>query len=171
MPTNIEIKARISDVEVFRGRVEKLHIEETREIFQEDIFFKIDHGRLKLRTFSQEKGELIYYLRNDSAGPKRSNYIVYKTDNPLALKWVLEDSLGIRGIIKKKRILYIVGNTRIHVDEVENLGTFIELEVVLNTEQNDSEGIAIANDLMTKLDINKKDLIDKAYIDLLEESN
>jgi len=110
---------------------------------------------------------LIYYLRNDSAGPKRSDYIVYKTDEPLALKQVLETSLGLRGVIKKKRLLYIVGNTRIHLDEVEKLGTFLELEVVLSDSQNVNEGIAIANDFMKKLNIDKKDLVDKAYIDLI----
>lgn len=169
MPTNIEIKARISDKEVVREKIEKLDIKKTSEINQEDTFYKTDMGRLKLRTFLQEKGELIYYLRNDSTGPKRSDYIVYKTDDPVTLKLVLDTSLGLCGVVKKKRLQYIVGNTRIHLDEVENLGSFLELEVVLNSEQNVNEGIAIANDLMTKLGISKKDLIDKAYIDLLEK--
>ena len=86
MPSNIEIKARISDIEVVRRKVEKLDIKESEEIFQEDTFFKTDIGRLKLRIFSQEKGELIYYLRIDSAGPKRSDYKIYKTNDPISLK-------------------------------------------------------------------------------------
>lgn len=170
MPANIEIKAKISDIEVIRRKVEKIDIKETREIFQEDTFFKTDIGRLKLRTFSQGKGELIYYLRNDSAGPKRSDYKIYKTNDPISLKKILETSLGICGVVKKNRSLYIVGHTRIHLDKVENLGTFLELEVVLSNEQNENEGITIANGFMTKLGIDKKDLVDKAYIDLLETS-
>jgi predicted adenylyl cyclase CyaB len=170
MPSNIEIKARISDIEVVRRKVEKLDIKESEEIFQEDTFFKTDIGRLKLRIFSQEKGELIYYLRNDSTGPKRSDYKIYKTNDPISLKKILETSLGIRGVIKKNRSLYIVGHTRIHLDKVENLGTFLELEVVLSAEQNENEGISIANDFLKKLGIDKKDLVDKAYIDLLETS-
>jgi len=169
MPTNIEIKARISNIEVAREKIEKLDIKETSEIIQEDTFYKTDMGRLKLRTFLQHKGELIYYLRNDSAGPKRSDYLVYKTDDPVSLKQVLATSLEIRGVIKKKRLLYIMGNTRIHLDEVENLGSFLELEVALNSGQKVNEGIAIANNLMKKLGVSKKDLIDKAYIDLLEK--
>ena len=82
----------------------------------------------------------------------------------------METSLGIRGVIKKNRSLYIVGHTRIHLDKVENLGTFLELEVVLSAEQNENEGISIANDFLKKLGIDKKDLVDKAYIDLLETS-
>ena len=124
MPSNIEIKARISDIEVVRRKVEKLDIKESEEIFQEDTFFKTDIGRLKLRIFSQEKGELIYYLRNDSTGPKRSDYKIYKTNDPISLKKILETSLGIRGVIKKNRSLYIVGHTRIHLDKVENRKLF-----------------------------------------------
>jgi adenylate cyclase class IV len=64
-----------------------------------------------------------------------------------------------------------VGTTRIHLDDVEGLGTFIELEVVLNRSQTDIEGKQIAKDLMIKLEINEKDLLDLAYIDLLEKRN
>ena len=169
MPTNIEIKTRIYNLEVFRRKVKELNIKETDEISQDDTFFRTDKGRLKLRIFSDNKGELIYYVRDNSTGPKRSDYYVFKTNEPEILKKLLEPALGIRGIIKKKRSLYTVGNTRIHLDEVENLGSFIELEVVLSTEQNENEGIEIANDLMKKLGIDIKDLIDKAYIDLLEK--
>jgi predicted adenylyl cyclase CyaB len=170
MPTNIEIKAKISDLEVFKGKVKKLAIKETGEIFQEDTFFRTEKGRLKLRVLSENKGELIYYERNNSAEPKRSDYYIYKTNEPGILKQVLRNALGMRGVVNKKRLLYIIGNTRIHLDEVEHLGSFIELEIVLSTEQNDDEGKSIANDLMVKLDINKNDLIDKAYIDLIEKS-
>lgn len=170
MPTNIEIKAKVPNLEILRRKVEKLDVKETNEIFQEDTFFKTEKGRLKLRIFSNNKGELIYYVRANSTGPKRSDYFMYKTNEPKILKKILEFALGIRGVVKKKRLLYIVGNTRIHLDEVKNLGSFIELEVVLSAGQNENEGKVIANDLMAKLDINKKDLIDKAYIDLIGKS-
>ena len=170
MPTNIEIKAKVPDLEILRRKVEKLDVKETNEIFQEDTFFKIEKGRLKLRVFSNNQGELIYYLRDDVDGPKKSIYYIYNTNEPKILKNLLEFAIGIRGVVKKRRLLYLVGNTRIHLDEVENLGSFIELEVVLSDEQYDNEGIAIANNLMVKLGIQKKDLIDKAYIDLMEKS-
>jgi len=171
MPTNIEIKARINNVNDIRRKLVKLNASLAVEILQEDTFVNTIKGRLKLRTFSDGKGELIYYLRNDSAEPKRSDYLVYKTYDPGLLKKVLEFSLGIRGVVKKSRLLYFVGTTRIHLDEVENLGSFIEIEVVLKPEQNENEGKAIAEDLMRKLNIEKSDLVDDAYIDLLEKSS
>lgn len=170
MPTNIEIKARVDDIEYVKIRCDKISQGKPFELNQEDTFFKVDKGRLKLRVLSHNRGELIYYLRNNSVGPKRSDYHIYNTNEPEILKNLLEFTLGIRGVVKKKRLLYVVGNTRIHLDEVENLGSFIELEVVLSAEQNENEGKVIANDLMAKLDVNKKDLIDKAYIDLIEKS-
>jgi predicted adenylyl cyclase CyaB len=134
MPVNIEIKAKVHDSDSIRSRLEKIIKKDAVKIYQEDIFFNTGRGRLKLRTFSDGKGELIYYQRNDSAGPKRSDYLVYKTGAPKILKQVLESCLGIRGVIKKNRLLYLLGTTRIHLDEVENLGSFLEIEVVLKTE-------------------------------------
>jgi predicted adenylyl cyclase CyaB len=168
MPTNIEIKAKISSLEDFRRKIEKLNVKETGEIFQEDTFFKISNGRLKLRTFGEEIGELIYYVRENLPGPKRSDYHIFKTTEPNALRQILENSLGIRGVVKKRRLLYLVGNTRIHLDEVERLGSFLELEIILSQGEDEKCCRAIANEIMEKLDIKEKDLVDKAYIELLE---
>lgn len=170
MPINIEIKAKIDNVENIRIKIDKLNATAAVEIIQEDIFFNTVKGRLKLRKFSEKSGELIYYLRNNLAGPKRSDYHIYKTDNPNTLRQVLEYSLGIRGVVRKKRLLYLVGNTRIHLDEVENLGSFLELEVMLNPGQDEGICRTIANDILEKLDIDKKDLVDNSYIDLIEIS-
>jgi predicted adenylyl cyclase CyaB len=74
----------------------------------------------------------------------------------------------VRGVVRKRRYLYLVGQTRVHLDEVEGLGEFMELEVVLRPEQSDAEGQAIARDLMTRLGIREEDLLEGAYMDLLE---
>ena len=171
MPVNIEIKSKVNNFEVLKAKIESLYNIKPQEIFQDDTFFNIENGRLKLRTFSNNTGELIFYERSNSAGPKRSDYFIYKTENPDEIKKVLKTSLGIRGVVRKKRFLYLVANTRIHLDEVENLGSFLELEVVLNPEQSENEGKQVAADFMDKLNINEKDLIDLAYIDLLEKTN
>lgn len=76
-------------------------------------------------------------------------------------------SLGVRGVVRKKRALYMVGQTRIHLDEVEGLGAFVELEVVMQPDQSQTEGIQIARELMAKLEIQDTELVDHAYIDLL----
>ena len=77
-------------------------------------------------------------------------------------------ALGVRGVVRKKRTLYLVGQTRVHLDEVEGLGDFMELEVVLHPGQSDAEGQVIARDLMTRLGVAEKDLLEGAYMDLLE---
>ncbi|HTX91857.1 MAG TPA: class IV adenylate cyclase, partial [Anaerolineales bacterium] len=107
--------------------------------------------------------------RSDSAGPKRSEYFIAETADPPALKAALSAALGVRGVVRKTRTLYMVGQTRLHLDEVEGLGQFMELEVVLRPGQTDMEGQSIADDLMVKLGIEQGDLLEGAYMDLLEK--
>jgi predicted adenylyl cyclase CyaB len=168
MATNIEIKARLQDIEKLRDLAEELSDIPGVTVSQEDTFFHTPRGRLKLRVLSSDHGELIYYERGDSLGPKRSNYLVYSTSDPVALKAALSAALGVRGVVRKQRTLYQVGETRIHLDEVENLGSFLELEVVLSPSQSEEEGASIADQLMARLGIEESDLVDVAYIDLLE---
>ena len=80
---------------------------------------------------------------------------------------MLAASLGVRGVVRKQRLLYLVGNTRIHLDQVEGLGDFLEFEVVLSENDTLEQGQSIATELMTKLGIEAADLIEGAYIDLL----
>jgi predicted adenylyl cyclase CyaB len=168
MATNIEIKARIQDFENLKGLVAQLSDGPGVSIPQEDTFFHTPHGRLKLRCLSPEHAELIYYEREDASGPKPSNYLIHTTRDPDTLKAALSAALGVRGVVRKQRWLYQVGQTRIHLDEVEDLGTFLELEVVLSPDQSQAEGITIAHKLMAQLGIEESDLIKAAYIDLLE---
>jgi len=167
MATNIEIKARIQDLEKLKGLVEQLSDGPAVSIPQEDTFFPTPRGRLKLRCLSPEHGELIYYEREDASGPKPSNYLVHTTHDPDSLKAALSAALGVRGVLRKQRWLYLVGQTRVHLDEVEDLGAFLELEVVLGTNQSQAEGVVIAHKLMAQLGIEETDLIEAAYIDLI----
>jgi len=168
MATNVEIKARVRDVERFRALVEE--ISDTREtvIKQEDVFLRSPRGRLKLRFLSPSVGQLIYYERADAAGPRPSDYLLFETSRPDSLLEVLGGALGIRGRVRKTRSLYTAGATRIHLDEVEGLGTFAEIEVVLEPHQSAEDGVSIANRVMKKIGIQEKDLVTTAYIDLLE---
>ncbi|MEJ2144810.1 MAG: class IV adenylate cyclase, partial [Acidobacteriota bacterium] len=77
-------------------------------------------------------------------------------------------ALGVIGRVRKRRRLYLAGNTRIHLDEVEGLGSFLELEVVLSGSQTVAEGEAVAQSLMRELGIPESDLIQGAYVDLIE---
>lgn len=170
MATNIEIKARIADLNAVRAIAEKLSDRPGMVFSQEDTFFHSPQGRLKLRVLAPDQGQLIYYARPDAPGPKRSEYFVAPTTDPAALQAVLAPCLGVRGVVRKQRALYWAGNTRIHLDEVEGLGSFLELEVMLGPGQTPEEGQATARDLMGKLGIRECDLIEGAYMDLLEEN-
>ncbi|MDH3694851.1 MAG: class IV adenylate cyclase, partial [Gammaproteobacteria bacterium] len=111
-------------------------------------------------------GELIYYAREDTPDPTGSTYQISPTNDPKGLCVLLRDALGSRGDIEKIRYLYMSGRTRIHVDSVKELGSFLELEVVLNEGEKHSTGIAEANNLMNLLSVKENQLIDCAYIDL-----
>jgi predicted adenylyl cyclase CyaB len=170
MPANIEIKARVRDLTALHARAGALSDTPVEVIPQEDTFFNVAEGRLKLRILAAERGQLIFYTRPDRAGPKRSEYHLYETTDPDGLKNVLALALGVRGVVRKTRYLYLVGQTRIHLDDVEGLGQFIELEVILRPEQNDAEGQVIAADLMARLGVEQADLLEGAYMDLVEGS-
>jgi predicted adenylyl cyclase CyaB len=167
MPRNVEIKARLRDrravEEIVRGRAH--HGPEL--IVQEDVFFRCDRGRLKLRRFGDGRGELIFYRRPDVEGPATSEFVKTPTDDPDGLRSLLASALGTRGELRKRRTLYLVGSTRVHLDEVEGLGDWLELEVVLEEGQSAVHGQAVADDLMAALGVDPEDLEARAYIDLL----
>jgi predicted adenylyl cyclase CyaB len=170
LPSNIEIKARARDFEGIKARAEKLSDTPVRIIPQEDTFFNTPQGRLKLRILADE-AELIYYTRPNQQGPKRSDYHTAHISDAENLKCILERAYGARGVVRKMRYLYLIGQTRVHLDDVEGLGQFMELEVVMEAGQSDAEGQKIAEDLMSALGVERADLIDGAYMDLLEKSS
>ncbi len=167
MNRNIEIKARIHHLEAVQTLASELSGRPPQVSVQEDVFFNTPTGRLKLRLFSPEQGELIAYTRPDTSGPKLSQYLISPTSEPDSLRAALAASLGIIGAVRKRRVVYLVGQTRVHLDEVENLGSFLELEVVLSPEQTTQEGEKVAQTLMQALGVEAHDLVPCAYIDLL----
>ena len=168
MPRNIEIKAKINDILSFKELVLTLCTEPGEVLQQHDTFFNTPNGRLKLRVQETPSlKELIYYVRSDKDGPKLCNYVTHQPSDHESLKEVLRQTYGIRGTVEKIRTLYMYGQTRIHVDEVVGLGSFMELEVVLRDDQSIDEGKKIADDLMGKLNVHE--LLATAYIDMLEK--
>jgi len=167
VPSNVEIKARVRDLTRLRELVEGLSDGPAEVIRQEDTFFNCPAGRLKLRTLSPDLGELIYYEREDAPGPRPSTYVIAPTEDPDSLRTALASALGVRGVVRKCRCLYRAGGTRIHLDQVDGLGAFVELEVVLRPDQSADDGARIAADLMAQLGIRDEDLVTEAYVDLL----
>ncbi|CAB3262385.1 unnamed protein product [Arctia plantaginis] len=170
---NVEIKAKITDYDNICKVAEELSGKSATLIKQDDTFYNVNEGRLKLRTFEEASATLVRYDRVDEGGPKLSNYELLQFDSEQAklLDTMLKKCLGIRGRVVKERKLYMVDQTRIHIDTVHDLGHFMELEVVLRTEQTLEEGQKIAKDLQTKLGVKDEDLIECAYVDLLDKKN
>jgi predicted adenylyl cyclase CyaB len=110
---------------------------------------------------------LIWYDRPNTAGSKRSDYRLAAVADPATLRDVLERAYGVTQVVEKMRTLCLVGQTRIHLDEVDGLGSFVELEVVLQDGQPESEGHRIAAELMARLGIAPSDLLTSAYVDML----
>ncbi len=150
-----------------RALVEGLADQGPTTIRQQDTFFPCASGRLKLRRLADNRGELIAYRRADVAGSKQSDYVLARTAEPEALRAVLAEALGTTVVVTKTRWLYLVGQTRVHLDEVQGLGDFLELEVVLAEGQVPEEGHRIAREIMAKLEVRAEDLVEGAYADLL----
>ena len=168
MPANVEIKARIASVDAVLPLARELSDDAHPQlIHQDDTFFTVPHGRLKLRVFGDGTGELIHYHRADADGPKLSDYVLAPVPEPESLREALTRACGLLDRVKKNRILVLVGPTRIHLDRVEGLGEFLELEVTLADGQTEAEGTAIAHDLMARLGVKPADLVSGAYLDLL----
>ena len=167
MPTNIEIKARVDDRDALAPLAAELADHGPELLQQDDTFFHCGNGRLKLRAFPSGRGELIFYRRADDSGPKPSHYQIVPTAEPDQLRAALSAAYGEAGRVRKARILYLIGRTRVHLDRVEGLGDFLELEVVLRDGEAPEHGVAEAHALLGKLGIDSSRLVPTAYVDLL----
>jgi predicted adenylyl cyclase CyaB len=167
MPRNIEIKAHIESVHALTPKAAGIADKGPIEIIQDDTFFQCETGRLKLRAFSQEEGELIFYRRADQHGPKESFYLRSPTSDPETLRESLSQAYGQAGRVQKHRTLFLVGRTRIHLDNVIGLGHFLELEVVLEEGELAEVGVREAHGLMARLGVEPSQLVEGAYVDLL----
>jgi len=167
MPSNVEIKASLRNRAAAEAIAARLSDTTAERMDQEDVFFHSDGARLKLRILGPERGELIRYERPDVAGIRSSKYLIARTSDPERLREILSQSLSVTGVVRKARTLYKVGQTRIHIDRVEGLGDFLELEVVLRPGQTEVEGKAIARALLADFMIEERELVGAAYVDLL----
>lgn len=148
MARNVEIKARIANVEALIPKVAALGGDGPFEILQDDTFFRCESGRLKLRDFLNGSGELIFYRRANQLGPKESFYLRSVTSTPGVLREALSLAYGQAGRVAKHRTLFLVGRTRVHLDRVEGLGHFLELEVVLGQNESSEEGARETQELL-----------------------
>ena len=169
MARNVEIKARIPDIAAARSLVAALADRGPESLSQTDTFFHVPSGRLKLREFSYGPAELIYYRRPDTPGPAASEWTRISVPDGPALRQLLTSALGVRGQVSKRRLVFWVGRTRVHLDEVRDLGAFLELEVVLEDGEPVSAGVHEAHRLLGLLGMPADALVPESYIDLLDQ--
>jgi predicted adenylyl cyclase CyaB len=173
--SNVEIKARVPDAGSFHTRAREIAGPPVARFHQTDTFFHVPAGRLKLREIVQlspaaaggRSAELIHYHRPDAAGPRTSRYRLLPVPEAGAMRALLADALGERAVVRKTRTLYRAGRTRIHADQVEGLGAFMELEVVLREGESEVEGEREVERLREALGVRREDLVEGAYVDML----
>ena len=164
--TNIEIKARYEDAERAEENLNALGAGMAGTFHQKDTYFKVEQGRLKLRELGTDEGHLIFYFREDLAGPKRSDYEIAKTEDPEALRAILTKIHGTWIEVKKTRQVWLWENVRIHLDDVKGLGQFVEIEAVTE-EKGIEESHQRVETLMRALEITSEQLVEGSYGDIV----
>lgn len=163
---NLEAKFKLFDLAKARKQAEALKYEFKAILVQRDTFFHVKQGKLKLRE--EESGaRLIYYGREDVKGLKLSNYEITPVPEPDKLRAMMSAALGLLAVVKKSRILLIRDNVRLHLDNVDGLGDFGEIEAVLEEGSSPDQSRAAVEQLLSALDINRRKLIDASYYEML----
>ena len=162
MARNVEIKACIDSIEALLPLALDLADGPPETIAQDDTFFTCAVGRRKLRVFADGRGELIAYARPDATGPKTSNDAITPVIEPDALRATLARALGMSGRVIKRRTLLLNERPRVHLDRVEGLGDFMELEVVLRDGKSADNGLAVAHGLLRALRVDAAELVSGA---------
>lgn len=168
---NIEIKARSSAAqqERIRAFMQEKRADYRGKDHQVDTYFKVARGRLKLRE-GRIENHLIHYQRQNQAGPRQSEVMLYESqpEKVKSLKAILEASLGVLSIVDKTRHIYYIGNVKFHLDEVQGLGHFAEIEAIDRTGNRDRVALlAQCESYMRALGIDETQLISESYSDLL----
>lgn len=166
---NHEFKARVKDLQEYENRLLKIDPEFRGTDHQTDTYFNVKRGRLKLREGNIENA-LINYDRDDIAGSKKSDVILYRHAPDDALKDILTKQFGIRVIVNKIRRIYFKGNIKFHFDTVEGLGSFIEVEAIDDKDEFTTEQLrAQCDHYLNFFGVTKEQLIDRSYSDMLED--
>ena len=164
MPKNFEIKCRIRNLSEIKkilvsDRSYKYSIEK-----QKDIYYKVKSGRLKLRIINEKNSDLIYYNRKEKNRERVSNFVISSTINFKELNFIMTEQFEVMVIVNKKREIFVKDNIRIHLDTVNKLGKFLEIEIMFKDLKKAKK---LMEELKDLLRLNPKDFIKPSYSDLL----
>ena len=168
MPKNFEIKCRIRNLSEIKkilvsDRSYKYSIEK-----QKDIYYKVKSGRLKLRIINEKNSDLIYYNRKEKNRERVSNFVISSTINFKELNFIMTEQFEVMVIVNKKREIFVKDNIRIHLDTVNKLGNFLEIEIMF---KDLNKAKKMMSELKDMLNLNTKDFIKSSYSDLLINKN
>ncbi len=164
---NIEIKARTANADKIRQYLLNRGADFKGIDHQTDTYFNVPNGRLKLRQGNIETN-LIWYQRNNQPGPKQSDFLLTPVAEANTLKQTLANALGVKVAVVKKREIYFIGNVKFHIDELEGLGTFVEIEASNKTEDLPVEKLQEQCEYYRKaFEIRDEDLLQYSYSDML----
>jgi predicted adenylyl cyclase CyaB len=164
---NIEVKVHVPDLATMRERASALGAEFRWTASQTDTYFHVPRGRLKLRESDvAEPATLISYARPDDESSRISHYRLLPVSEVETLKLMLAETLGVLVVVRKVRELYLFGNTRIHLDDVDDLGTFVELETVIGDQTNERAWLEHRH-AVRALQLNEHEPVSVSYSDLM----
>ena len=165
MPTNLELKAKVSNLTDAERIARKIGAKKDSVLIQTDIYFNLASGRLKLREINSRKFELIHYARANRPGDRYSNYTIVPLREPHTVKKVLTKLFGQKVVVRKRRLLYLFNNARIHLDLVMGLGFFIEFEVLVTKGKAQAE--SFMRTLRKEFSLLPSQIVAGSYSDLL----
>lgn len=165
MPLNLELKIKLDSFDEIKFRLKKIDADFVEVLNQKDIYYKISNGLLKLRI-ENGKQSLIKYLRDEKNTNRWSNFNLIKFSEGNAEE-VLKDIFVEEAVVEKKRLLFMFDDTRIHLDEIKNLGKFLEFETLVINGKADAR--KRFNNIIKLLNLNLENQIRKSYRDLIME--
>jgi predicted adenylyl cyclase CyaB len=163
---NLEAKFRLSNHVAAEARATALGYTLRAVLHQRDTFFRVAHGKLKLR---EENGSavLIFYHRDESGPLMLSNYEIVKVADPLRTLRILAAALGPIAVVEKVRTLMMHDNVRLHLDQVARLGDYGEIEAVIAEGDDPERSRSAVDEILAALDVGKPDLIDVSYFEMI----
>ncbi len=164
---NLELKARCSDLAAARQTIGRLGARFEAVEEQCDTYFHVPHGRLKLREIDGRTATLIWYERPDREEVRASAYYLVPVADAGTMHTALAAALGVRGEVRKRREVYLWHNVRIHLDQVADLGSFVELEAVVGPEAGEAVSRARLEQVRGALGLAGVEQIAGSYGDLM----
>jgi predicted adenylyl cyclase CyaB len=163
---NLEAKFRLAGLKQARTRAEAIGFVFSATLIQRDTFFAVANGKLKLRE-ENRGASLIHYQRDTARGFELSNYTIAKITDAANTRAILASALGVIAKVRKRRTLLLRENIRLHLDEVEGIGEFGEIEAVLQRNGSLDAGHTALGEILRALEVRTRDRIEVSYFELM----